>query len=123
MQDQSSAFHQLYTYQDLNWQLSNIYFYYIVNFSYCQFKQVLFYFSPIFILAQCLYVTTWQDPIAQEVHDLLPDHLKYFINVSLSKTINRVIGITVAAIISKYYEELTAINLIISKRANKNLHN
>ncbi len=123
IEDDSSAFHQHHTYQDLNWQLTIFYFHLIVNFSYCQFKQVLFFFSPIFIIAQCVYVKAWQDPIAKEVHDILPDHLKYFINTNFSKTINRVIGITGTAIISKYYEELSVINQIISKWANKNLHN
>lgn len=117
------AFHQVFPYQDLCWQLSNFYFYFVANFTYCQFKNIICFASPLLMVACYLYVSTWQDEISSQVHDLLPEHLKFFVVVSLNKTMNRVSGTALAAILAKYHEERQVIELIITRWANRNLHN
>ena len=57
------------------------------------------------------------------MHDILPDDLKYFVVANLNKTFARVLGNATGAVVGKYHEELTVINLIISKWVNRNLHN
>ncbi len=120
---QDSSYYQYFAYQDLNWQMTNFFFYYVVNFSYCQFKQFLLFVGPLYVLISCLYVITWQDDVSQKVHDLLPEEYKYFVVTNLNKTFSRVLGCATAAVVAKYHEELTVINLIISKWVNRNLHN
>ena len=78
--------------------------------------------SPLFVLVSCLYVMTWQEYVSYKVNSILPDNLKFYVVVSLNKTFSRVLGIATAAAVAKYHEELTAINLIISKWVNRNLH-
>ena len=57
------------------------------------------------------------------MHKLLPDDLKFYVVPNIDKTLSRVAGCATAAVVAKYHEKLTVINLIISKWVNKNLHN
>lgn len=79
--------------------------------------------GPLFVLISCLYVITWQEYVSDLVHSILPDDLKFYVVANLNKTFSRVLGIATAAGVAKYHEELTVINLIISKWVNRNLHN
>lgn len=115
-----SSFSDKTPYSSLN--NSVIYLIWVINLSYCQFRQVTFVLSPIFLLAVVFYEKS-QQPLLFEVLDALPPHLKFFIAPSMSKTLSRSINTILIAILYKYYEEVKVIHLIIGKYSYRNLHN
>jgi hypothetical protein len=58
-----------------------------------------------------------------QVNELLPAHLKYFIEPTLVSNLNKTLVIILGTILNKYFEKLYVIHLIIAKWQARTLHN
>jgi hypothetical protein len=104
-----------YAFQDPMLQMMVYYILYVLNLTYCQFKQIVCWASPLYFLAFIVQETTWQNAKAKEINALLPDQYKTFIVPQFTRNVVRVLGIILSAIIAKYHHQFQVITLILQK--------
>lgn len=97
------------------------YFIYLSAYSYCQFRSILYFATPMLIVGSIVCCQLNMAEV-EELSKLLPEHYSYLLDESMSKTISKVTICALCGIVAKYNEELSTIYLIIAKWSRQNLN-